>query len=94
MGLADMLKRETTYPDSDYVGPKVTKVDPEKVTRVTIERVPHIEIGKAIIDATDKVREGLSKCESPSEINAYVDILAKIDEMHWKNTEKVMVFGR
>jgi hypothetical protein len=68
--------------------------DEDRAAVKAADRHPHIEIGKAIIDATDKVREGLSKCESPSEINAYVDILAKIDKMHWKNTEKVMVSGR
>lgn len=90
--MGGLFKKDGVYLRNETFEAPIREEDRDAVREV--DRNPHIEIGKAIIDATDKVREGLSKCESPSEINAYVDILAKIDEMHWKNTEKVMVFGR
>lgn len=97
MGLADMLKRENpTYPDSDYVGPKINMVDPEKPKPpyAPTERIPHIEIGKAIIDATDAVRQGIKNAATTEDLDKLVDVLAKIDEMHWKNAEKVTIFAR
>jgi hypothetical protein len=90
--MSGLYKKDGVYLRNETFEAPIPEADRAAVQEAG--RTPHIEIGKAIIDATDKVREGLSKSETPSEINAYVDILAKIDEMHWKNTEKVTIFAQ